>query len=51
MNTDLIAKGFLDSLTGAFTDIYNSVLLPALNTQLTSVALLGAHVLGGLCKD
>jgi hypothetical protein len=48
--TDLLTKGFLDSITSAFTDIFNSVLLPALNNQLTNVALLGAHVLGGLCK-
>jgi hypothetical protein len=41
---------FWDTFTQTLADAFNSVLLPALNNQLTNVALLGAHVLGGLCK-
>jgi hypothetical protein len=40
----------MDAITGALTDVFNSVLLPAVNNSLTTAALLAAQVLAGMCE-
>ena len=40
----------LDELSNALNSLVDDVLMPALNTQVQNLALLGAQLLAGFCK-
>ena len=41
---------FLDTLIQSLTDVINAVVMPAVNTSIQSIALLGAQITAGLSK-